>query len=64
MGAQPYWGREVYPAVVNPITSNRVEAVVAIIQAICAQAVEPDGIVFDAKTVIGETIKERADYQG
>ncbi len=28
-------------------TSNRVEAIVAIIQAICAQAVEPEGMVFD-----------------
>lgn len=45
-------------------TSNRVEAVVAIVQAICAQAVEPDGVAFDAKTVVGETIKEHADYQG
>jgi len=45
-------------------TSNRVEAVVAIVQAICAQAVEPDGMVFDEKAVVGETIKEHADYQG
>ena len=42
--------------------SNTVEAVVAIVRAICAQSVGPDGIVFDAEAAVGETIKEHTDY--
>lgn len=45
-------------------TVNTVEAMVPIIREICGQAVEPDGLVFDASTVAGAVIKEDADYEG
>lgn len=45
-------------------TENTAEAVVPIVRSICAQAVEPDGLVFDAGTVEGKVIKEDADYEG
>ncbi len=45
-------------------TGNTVENVTAIIQEICRQEVEPDGMVFDPETVSGEIIKEQAEYQG
>lgn len=31
---------------------------------VCDVAVEPDGLVFDAKTIQGRKIKEDADYEG
>jgi hypothetical protein len=45
-------------------TGNTVENVTVIVQEICRQAVEPDGMVFDPETVTGDTIKEQAEYQG
>jgi hypothetical protein len=45
-------------------TTNSVEAMALIIQSICKQPVEPDGLVFDARTVEGTVIKEDADYEG
>jgi predicted nucleotidyltransferase component of viral defense system len=45
-------------------TDNDVGAVVAAIQKICAQAVEPDGLKFDADSVAGRRITEAADYEG
>jgi len=33
-------------------------------QAVCRQEVEPDGITFDADTVVGERIAEEAAYEG
>ncbi len=45
-------------------TSNSVENITAITQAICRQAVEADGMMFAPETVTGETITEQAGYQG
>jgi predicted nucleotidyltransferase component of viral defense system len=45
-------------------TSNEIGNLVAIIQEVCGQEVEEDGIFFDAHTVIGERIIEDADYEG
>jgi hypothetical protein len=39
---------------------NSVEAIIAIVKAVCAQ----DGLVFDADSVGGELIVEDADYEG
>jgi hypothetical protein len=43
---------------------NTVDPAVAVVRAVCGQAVEPDGLVFDASSVAGVTIKEDADYSG
>jgi predicted nucleotidyltransferase component of viral defense system len=45
-------------------TENTIAAVVPIIRAVCTQPVEPDGLVFDDRTVEGALIKEDADYEG
>jgi hypothetical protein len=45
-------------------TENSVDTVVAIIQEICSQPVEPDGLTFDVRSVKGVTIKEDAEYPG
>ncbi|HEX2980841.1 MAG TPA: nucleotidyl transferase AbiEii/AbiGii toxin family protein [Anaerolineaceae bacterium] len=45
-------------------TSNSVDNLVHIVQDVCAQPVEADGMIFDPKSVQGEMIKEDADYQG
>jgi len=45
-------------------TSNSINAIVAQIQDICRQDVEPDGVIFDAGSVLGERIVEDADYEG
>lgn len=44
--------------------NNAVEAVVAVLREVCAQTVEPDGLVFDDESVTGIAIKEDADYSG
>ncbi len=44
--------------------NNSVEAVTAAIRTVCNQAVEPDGLVFDAASIAGRVIKEDADYEG
>jgi hypothetical protein len=44
--------------------SNEIDTVVSIVQGVCQQAVEPDGVTFDPASVIGETIVEGADYAG
>jgi hypothetical protein len=43
---------------------NNPEAVIAMVREICRQEVEPDGVVFDPKSVRGERITEEAEYQG
>lgn len=43
---------------------NDVDSVIKIVKDICAQDVEPDGLVFDANSVKGQVIKEDADYEG
>ena len=45
-------------------TSNGLDVVRRVIQEVCAQEVEPDGLVFDSHTVQSEQIKEDADYEG
>jgi len=43
---------------------NQVENIEAVVRSVCDQTVEPDGLIFDAKTVQGHKIKEDADYEG
>ena len=43
---------------------NNVEAVVDIIREICLQSVGSDGLVFDVDSLVGQMIKEDADYSG
>lgn len=44
--------------------SNDVDGVVAIVQQVCRQEVEPDGLAFDPTSVAGERIAEEAEYEG
>ena len=43
---------------------NQITSIEAVMRDVCDIAVEPDGLVFDAKTVQGRKIKEDADYEG
>lgn len=43
---------------------NRVTSIEEVIKDVCNVAVDPDGLIFDAKTVKGLKIKEDADYEG
>jgi len=43
---------------------NQVTSIEAVIRHVCDASLEPDGIIFDAKTVQGRKIKEDADYEG
>jgi hypothetical protein len=45
-------------------TENSIEELTRIVQEVCSQTVEPDGVSFDPESVEGERIKEDADYQG
>ena len=45
-------------------TSNQVDRVVAIATEVCAQPVEPDGLIFNFNTVKGAKIAEDANYEG
>ncbi len=45
----------------RPDTIDHLEVVV---KEICEQSVQPDGILFDANTVAGANIQDRAEYQG
>ena len=45
-------------------TRNEVKNLVVIVQDICRQVVQEDGLLFDLDTVTGERIKEDADYEG
>ena len=45
-------------------TNNSIEEMVALIRAVCRQEVAPDGITFDANTVVGEQIADEAEYAG
>jgi hypothetical protein len=45
-------------------TWNAVEHIIQIVKEICAQPVEPDGVIFNPETVQRERIKEDADYEG
>jgi len=46
------------------MTDNRIEVIVAIVQDICRQSVEPDGLLFDPDSVEGEDIVNDAEYSG
>jgi hypothetical protein len=41
-----------------------VTAVVPVFKDVCNQLVEPDGLIFDTDSVVGQAIKEDADYAG
>lgn len=43
---------------------NQVANIELVVQDICGVFVEPDGLIFDSKTVQGRKIKEDADYEG
>ncbi len=45
-------------------SSNTIETVVAAVDEVCRLEVEPDGTIFDAKSLEAERIKEDADYEG
>jgi predicted nucleotidyltransferase component of viral defense system len=44
--------------------NNSVETILPVIRDVCQQAVEPDGLVFDVDSIVGQVIKEDADYTG
>jgi hypothetical protein len=46
------------------LTNNSVDTIVAVTKAICIQAVEPDGLIFEPESIEGERIVEDADYEG
>jgi len=43
---------------------DTIEHLETIVREICEQTVQPDGMLFDANTVTGANIQERAEYQG
>lgn len=45
-------------------TSNELESLVAIVREICHQTVEPDGVEFDAESIVGRVIATDAEYEG
>jgi hypothetical protein len=45
-------------------TSNETANLIRIIQEVCQQDVEPDGLSFNAESVEGQVIAEEADYEG
>ena len=45
-------------------TKNSIENLVAIVKEVCGVDAEPDGMEFQPSNVIGERIKEDADYEG
>ena len=44
--------------------SNEVDILVGVIQEVCKKRVPDDGMFFDSATIVGERIKEDADYEG
>lgn len=46
------------------VTDNSIDAIEVLVKDICKQAVEPDGLVFEADSVRAERIVEDADYAG
>jgi hypothetical protein len=45
-------------------TNNTVANLVSIVQQVCSEQVEPDGMQFDPTTAVGTTINEDAEYNG
>lgn len=43
---------------------NSTDAITAMVRDVCLQEVDPDGIVFDPKSIRGQIITEDADYEG
>jgi hypothetical protein len=43
---------------------NSVDNLVRVVEEICEQSVEIDGMIFDSGSIEGETIREEGDYQG
>jgi predicted nucleotidyltransferase component of viral defense system len=43
---------------------NSVDKIISIVQEVCRQEVEPDGVIFDPGSVQGQRITEDADYEG
>lgn len=43
---------------------NNIKTIIAVVEDICSQKVEPDGITFDLTSIRGEHITEDADYEG
>jgi len=62
------WGASIYRSTRDidflGFTSNELDAVTKIIQEVCIQEVEPDGLTFDQYTVQSERINEDADNEG
>ena len=62
------WGASIYRPTRDidllGFTTNELDAVWGIIQEVCEQKVEPDGLIFDTQTVQSERIREDADYEG
>lgn len=62
------WGASVYRPTRDidllGFTTNELGVVARIIQEVCEQEVEPDGLIFDAQTVQSERIREDADHEG
>jgi len=44
--------------------NNSVDAILPVIRDVCQHVVEPDGLVFDVDSIVGQVIKEDADYSG
>jgi hypothetical protein len=45
-------------------TDNEISKIVDVVQELCRQEVEPDGLAFDPTSAQGENITEDADYHG
>jgi hypothetical protein len=45
-------------------TNNSIDNLIRIVQEVCNQPVDADGLIFDPASVHGEIIKEEGDYQG
>ncbi len=44
--------------------NNSIDSLVPVFRDVCQQVVEPDGMVFDITSLVGQVIKEDADYSG
>ena len=43
---------------------NQAASIEAVVKDVCEVSVDPDGLIFDVKTIQGRKIKEDADYEG
>jgi predicted nucleotidyltransferase component of viral defense system len=62
------WGTSIYRPTRDidflGFTANELDSLMRIIQVICEQQVEPDGLIFDAQSANSARIREDADYEG